>query len=423
MDAIILFLFCVAVSIGIFYLLGMAVLKMAEKDICFTKNVSGWVKAVVAGDEVVKWIGWIPCYHVSSETGEILSLDGKDVEVPKGTSEEDAKKMIEKEKTRIMDIVEKDRGLLDDVLKNFGISFVGLWPYRKTYEYKFKWTEWVKRANAAKYEPWPREDKTKHVRFRFPYFIDITEAETKGKVTIDVTLLVTIRIRNASKALFKSGGEWLANVTAAVQSATRDWIGNNTLEDITKTQHESGGSGFVSYVMSLNSSEKGNKGLIETLGVEIDMVNFLSYEISGDGKERIQKATTEQYVAEQEAAAKKARADGDADATIKLAEAEARAIEVKGDAKAKAMEKMLKAVHSHPGGVQIEIADRIANGIQNSKLTTLVAGEGAHPLLQIMGNQLPQERERPRDDHSRQERPNKRRDRQTPEGEKNESDS
>jgi regulator of protease activity HflC (stomatin/prohibitin superfamily) len=216
----------------------------------------------------------------------------------------------------------------------------------------------------------------------------------------------------------------MTNVEAAVQSATRDWIGKSTLDKITETQHESGDSGFVDYIMSLNGSEKGNKGLIETLGVQIDLVNFISYEFVGDDKERLQKASTEQYVAEQEAAAKKARADGDASAILKMAEAEAKATEVKGDAKAKAMKRMLDAIHSQPGGIQIEIADKIANAIQNSKLTTLVTGEGATPLLQIMGNQQQQERERGRDDRGRQDRKDvKKRDKIEPEAENNDIDS
>jgi regulator of protease activity HflC (stomatin/prohibitin superfamily) len=360
-----IFLWFIA-SLLLFALASLAIYKASEHDICFTQNQSGRIKAIVAGKQVVKWIGWIPGHEVNPETGAVSALASGQPE--------------------------KEKSFFDQILQPLGISFVGLWPFHKIYRYEFKWTEWVTKDNSTENVPMPRKEETDHVRFRFPYLIKISEVETKGKVPINVLVLITTEVKNASLMLFNSGGEWLSNMSASVQSATRDWIGDRELEDITSAQNEGENSPFVECILNLNG-DNGNTGL-KLLGFEIKIANFLSYEVVGEDKVRLQKATTEQYVAEQEAAAKKARAKGEADAIKEIASAEAEATIKRGDAKAEAARKILDALASHPDGAQIEMAEKIAEAIKGSKITTLVTGGGANPLLQIVSGQQPRESKR-----------------------------
>lgn len=359
-------------SLLLFGLIGLAIYKASEHDICFTQNQSGRIKAIVAGKQVIKWIGWVPGHEVNPETGEVTALKPGDPE--------------------------KEKSFIDQILQPLGISFVGLWPFHKVYRYEFKWTEWVKKDNSTENVPVSREDVTDHVRFRFPYLIKFSEMETKGKVPINGLILITTEVKNASLMLFNSGGEWLTNMSASVQSATRDWIGKRELEDITSAQNEGENSSFVESILDLNK-DKGNAGL-KLLGFEIKLVNFLSYEVAGEDRTRLQKATTEQYVAEQEAAARKARAKGEAEAIKEIALAEAEATRTKGQARADAARKILDALASHPEGAQIEIAEKIAEALKGSKITTLVTGGGANPLLQIVSGSQPREpkREQAEDD-------------------------
>lgn len=362
MATVISLLLWFAVSIMLFVLLAVGIYKMAENDFCFTRNMSGRIKVIVAGEQVVKFVGWIPGYHVFSHNGEIVSLENPD------------------DNLKVM--VENDTNPVDILFNKLGITFVGIWPFYKVYQYTFKWTEWIKKDGAVENIAVTRDDKTDHLRFRFPYLIKISEVETKGKVPVTIMVLVTPRIVNASRALFESGGEWLTNLSAAVQSATRDWVGMHELEEITQAQNETN-SGYVKYILDLNIPSQNNQGLEKLFGIQIDVINFLSYELAGGAQERLEKATTEQYVAAQEAVAAEEKAKGQAKSITIVAEAEAKAMTIKGSAKAKAVLDLLNAISSHPEGAQIEMMRGVAEAIQNSKLTTLVVGEGATPLLQI----------------------------------------
>ncbi|HBM46023.1 MAG: hypothetical protein UT05_C0014G0001 [Parcubacteria group bacterium GW2011_GWF2_38_76] len=359
------FFLWIGASLLFFVVMALLILKMAENDICFTKNVSGRVKAIVAGEQVVKWLGWTPGYHIFSETGEVVNLEKVNDEIKKKATE--------------------DISLIDKILHPLGLTFIGIWPLHNIYKYKFKWTEWVKKDGSMENVAVSREGTTDHMRIRFPYLIKVSGLEGEKGLPADYSTLITVEIKNASRALFNSGGEWMTNLSASVNSKMRDWVGSHTFEELTEMQSESSASGFLEHMLKLNHSSDGNIGLIESIGVEIVSANYFSPEISGDNKEELIKATTVEYIAEKKAAATKKEAEGKAASIVINAKAEAEATTLNGHANAEAMKKMLDAVHSHPEGVQIQIAKELANGLKNSKLTTLVTGGGATPLLNIIG--------------------------------------
>lgn len=351
----------------IFTLIAVAY-RLAKDDIFFTFVPEGKLKTVMVGEKASRFLGRINGYYVDPDTGDIPEISEMSPEQKK-----------------------KDRPNV--LLEKFGVTYIGLWPFATIDKFKFKWDEWDKESGDII----PRKDLTDHLRFRFPYAIKIKNAETKDKVPVTVILLVTFRIRNADRARFKSGGEWLTNSSGAVVATTREWIGNHNPDDLTSTQHETTKNGFIADIMSLNNSEAGNKSLNERFGAVIDAVNFLSYEIEGPGSERLRIASTEAYVASETAKGTLEKAEAEAKATVRKAKGEAEAIEITANAKAtarrlegtsnaEALTAELAAIGTHRDGADIVIGKANADAVRENKVaTTWVFGQGS-TMLSVGGD-------------------------------------
>ncbi len=338
----------------------------------------GRIITIVTGKKATKYLGRIRGYWVDPKTGDVISEN----------------KMTEEQKKKRAENLTPIGKFLD----KFGISWIGLYPFSRVYEYKFKWNNWDKKDQSSEFVLVPKEEMTPYIYFRHPYAFEYKDVETKGKVPITVRVLITTRIVNADKALFKAGGDWLANVSASVQAVVRDFVGKHELEEITSLTHEDGGSGFIDAIMVLNNGTQGNKPIAEMFGVEIEIANFLSYEIGGPEGAKLRDASTRKYVAEQEAEANRVKASGEADATRtrakgdaeaietrakaeaaaieKKAEAEAKKIGLKGNAEAEAAKKLFDAIGEHPSVA-------LARAIKDTKTTTLILGNSVIPTIPI----------------------------------------
>jgi len=120
-----------------------------------------------------------------------------------------------------------------------GLRFVGFWPLDKVYRYKFRWQgiEIVEEREKIEF----REKEIDYILVRPDvYWTKIEAAETAPpeRIPIDIEFLVTARVVNPYKALFKAPPNWLENVLSRLNALLRDWVATKTLDEILAIRKE-----------------------------------------------------------------------------------------------------------------------------------------------------------------------------------------
>ncbi len=358
----------------------LATYELAKASILVTTIHQGTIVVMMVGDGVWRYVGRIDGHWVHPETGKIYRND---------------------------DSEPKPKCMPRSI---FGIYLLGPWPYFGKYRYEHPRNKYVKKSGVTDYEFVPREGEVDSLYFQASYGIVIHGAETSEKLPLTLHILITTQTTDAATSLFKNMSPgWLARVTAAVQAAVRDFVGNRTLDDITRLEAESSGSlpgespaqpgqpapstdqknahksAFQRAIDLLNDRNNGNPGLDETVGQRIIAVNFLSYSIDTTSSDPAQKASLAAYFAQQEAAKKLIEAKNLEETAKPLAaktridaDAKAYQIEKEGTASADAADKMARAVAKNPHAGNMAIAEAIRN---QTGAKTLIIGASVMPTI------------------------------------------
>lgn len=114
-----------------------------------------------------------------------------------------------------------------------GLKFVGIRFIHKVYEYVFRWrdVQLVEGKAQMKFN-----EKTIDYIFVRPdvYFTDLEGAETAPpeRYPLDLQFLVTMRVVNPYKALFRAPSNWNENVMNRLNALFRTWISGHSLDEI-----------------------------------------------------------------------------------------------------------------------------------------------------------------------------------------------
>jgi regulator of protease activity HflC (stomatin/prohibitin superfamily) len=114
-----------------------------------------------------------------------------------------------------------------------GLRFVGIWPFDRVFRYKFRWRDIQLEKGEEKVIP--HEEVIDYILLRPDvYYTDIKDAETKPPERIPLTVqwLVTIRVINPYKALFKAPSNWNENVMSRLNSLFRDFVAHYSADQI-----------------------------------------------------------------------------------------------------------------------------------------------------------------------------------------------
>lgn len=114
-----------------------------------------------------------------------------------------------------------------------GLRFVGIRWLDKVYSYNFRWRDIQLVAGEEKAEF--HEKVLDHIFVRPDvYWTDIKGAETKPdeRIPLDIQFLVTMRVTNPYKALFKAPSNWNENVMARLNASFTTWVGTKALDEI-----------------------------------------------------------------------------------------------------------------------------------------------------------------------------------------------
>jgi hypothetical protein len=107
----------------------------------------------------------------------------------------------------------------------FGMVFL-FWPFYRVYTYKQKW---VKFKDGMKQK---REEVLNHVLLMaYVYYVEVLNAETYGKISVNMGIAVEAKIVNPYKAMFMIK-DWNAAMTSWIEGATRDFVSKNSYEEI-----------------------------------------------------------------------------------------------------------------------------------------------------------------------------------------------
>jgi regulator of protease activity HflC (stomatin/prohibitin superfamily) len=123
-----------------------------------------------------------------------------------------------------------------------GLRLIGIWPLDKKYKYKFRWQgiEIVEGKEKVEFH-----EKTIDYILVKPdvYWTQILGAETgpvekPERIPLDIQWLVTMRVVNPYKTLFRAPPNWVENILARLNAHFRDWVATKSLDDILALRKE-----------------------------------------------------------------------------------------------------------------------------------------------------------------------------------------
>jgi len=262
-------------------------------------------------------------------------------------------------------------------LTHLGLHWIG-WPWAHSiYVYGFEWNETITEKGTGKEKILPRAEASDFIYVAdFTYAVKTDSAETKDRLPTDELTLVTVAIRDPYRALF-SGEDWMRRLTSAINRLVRNFVGD---EDFEKLVSSKDWDKFSKEIIDLSEELPDDAGrplphgLKGRYGVEIRTADLQTIELSGDAQELNQKATTEAYVAKQEAVA------------IELkGKAEANVTQMKGVTETEALRARLTVIKDHgEAGTALAGYDAVVESSKGPGKTIIWANNPLGPLAGML---------------------------------------
>ncbi|HRH31257.1 MAG TPA: hypothetical protein PK950_01190 [Candidatus Paceibacterota bacterium] len=252
----------------------------------------------------------------------------------------------------------------------WGRVWIGIPGVRKLYTYTMQWEE----IDPATKLPVPRDEPTFFIFVAsFSYALSVEGAEEKGKRPVDAVAVITVEPTNLFTALFKVESYQSQLRTFATKQMV-SLIGANLFDDLISELDD--GPQFSTELLTLNEKVPGSAAgvnLSTLIGFKIIQATLYSIGFTGDMAKEFQKANSAKKVAQELAEAAQIEGKGIGD---KHREIEGANIEME--------KKRLEMINENPQFLEIAKTEMLTEAITNTKLTTLVLGEGA--LVSITGD-------------------------------------
>ena len=222
-----------------------------------------------------------------------------------------------------------------------------LWPFYRVYTYQQKW---VKFKDGVKNK---REETLSHVILMpYVYGVEVVDAETEGKVPVDVAIAVEAKIFNPYKAIFRIK-DWNYAMTSWIEGAVRDFVSTKSYEDLIKGQ-------LATRLQAEVLKEVAS--LLYAYGVEV--TNLSVIQIAPSNKE-YEDATQQKVIEERkkEAAIVKAQADAQKEAICRMGSA----LSMVASATGQTVEALQKELEANPNALntkyreQFKVAMKLVN--------------------------------------------------------------
>ncbi len=180
-----------------------------------------------------------------------------------------------------------------------------LWPFERVYTYQQRWVKFKEGERIEK-----KELLDHVILMPYVYGVEVKDAETKGKVPVNMAIAVEAQVFNPYKAMFRIK-DWNSAMTSWVEGAVRDFVSKNSYEQLL--------TGDLA-TRSQNEVLEEVAPLLATYGVRITNISVI--QVAPSNKE-YEKATQQRVVEERkmEAILVRARADAQKEAIARMGSA------------------------------------------------------------------------------------------------------
>ncbi|MDD2730615.1 MAG: hypothetical protein PHW33_00620 [Candidatus Portnoybacteria bacterium] len=196
-----------------------------------------------------------------------------------------------------------------------GLRWLGIPFYHSLYEYHFRW----KTLRVQSGEIIPRDEIINYILVKDDVYVaEIKNAESRGMVPLDITLLLTACCVNPYKALFKTQ-DWMEMIINRSEAIFREYVAQLSFEDIIKEKQKAGGEIWQKMVEAglTSPKEKESQGLLfeeeyrtkikgqglfeEEYGIKIKGIEMRDVNPSGTEKNLYEQAASKKWLADREA--------------------------------------------------------------------------------------------------------------------------
>ena len=395
--------FLVGIIISIFLwslvIVILVAVKSSKKNVLFTQPKEGTAKAVLRGESFDKMVMAWEGHHLNSPGSAWYNTSRPDWEVLLNHQKDkpDRNPIWTREKWM------NGRSFLE---KKFGVYWVGIPLFKKVHTYMFEWTEETQSTDGT-YKAWPRKHQTDFIYVKdFPYHITIKDVETSDNIPVKVQYVLTLRINNPHKALFKVE-DWLKKTTASANSEVRNHVGATSFEELTSEKHSKTKKEkevqLVTSILCLNknlpSSDdvdieqmRSNGGVVSLpvlYGVTIIGAEIQAIDPSTELGIKAKEALTALYVAERQAAVKNVESATYKNNVVTRAEGDKAAQILEAEGAAEARRRLALAKHdayndisSADDGLELERLDTLRTVGEKNGNTVIVDGKRFLPIIQ-----------------------------------------
>ncbi len=264
----------------------------ARRNLFFTFVPEGRAKIVVRGDQfdkvLMQWEG-----YVFDDDGNVVPTNkwvkkGEVLDVVEVLDRENGEVKIKRRRKPITGAKiypSKKKKCLG------GLRFYGLWPLEDIYLYDFAWTNVLQDGTVQKH---PKQTIDYVLLKVDVYWARVQKAEDSQMLPLDVELVLTIRVVNPYKTLFRVQN-WLETVINRTEPAVRDVITEDTYEKWISEKED-----LADRIISDKETQELLKELRSSFGVEVMAIEVRSINPTTAELDEARKATLKKYFAEKE---------------------------------------------------------------------------------------------------------------------------
>jgi len=175
-----------------------------------------------------------------------------------------------------------------------GLKWVGIPGIKSVYKYRFTWAT-VKAQKEEREQVERRTEMIKHIFVKdYVYLGEIKGAETHSLVPLDIDFLITTRVVNPYKSLFRVH-DWVNVITSRIEAYFRQFVSLLEYEELISRKQQMGGEIMQALEETGMLGDEG-KFLVD-YGIRVKNIEMRDIEPVGENKKIIQEAATKKWVA------------------------------------------------------------------------------------------------------------------------------
>jgi len=179
-----------------------------------------------------------------------------------------------------------------------GLLYVGIPLIHSVYKHNFRWTSFEQREEKGKLvqKTISHEEVIDYILVQDDiYYTFVREAEARGMVPLDIDALLTIRVLNPYKALFRVQG-WLETTLNQFKPVLVGYTGQKSFEELVETQKQVGDT-----IHELLKISQIDENLEKDYGIHLKKIGIVNIDPAGDRGKKYVEAASKEWEAQKEA--------------------------------------------------------------------------------------------------------------------------